>query len=337
MDRILLSLTDVFAKGPDYVLNFKKPVLLGLAVISSFFLFSIISLTSFDLSTDSYLEEEDPATIALDEFRRQFGGDDSVFIIYTPRDGNVFSSTSLSTVQQITDDLTNWEDLDRANYPDINWEQLNHIRRVQSLANIRVQENVGDTLRSDRLVPRVIPNDQGSLETLKARALDQQDYVSAFYSEDGRYAAILVQTDFGTIPVEGYEPVVDIEGIELDDGFSNFDLSFDENAVVQEVEFQDVDQLAYFTFDTALRAVYENYSDEFEFYPVGTPSMMGQMQDVLNQMAVLGTLMVLIFSMLLWILFRSASALWWPMVTITLSVVWMWGVTVFLVLSLIHI
>ena len=137
MDRILLSLTDVFAKGPDYVLNFKKPVLLGLAVISSFFLFSIISLTSFDLSTDSFLEEENPAIVALDEFRRQFGGDDSVFIIYTPRDGNVFSSTSLSTVQQITDDLTNWEDLDRANYPDIDWEQLNHIRRVQSLANIR--------------------------------------------------------------------------------------------------------------------------------------------------------------------------------------------------------
>ena len=109
MDRILLSLTDIFAKAPDYVLNFKKPVLLGLGVISSFFLVSIIFLTSFDLSTDSFLAEEDPATVALDEFRRQFGGDDSVFIIYTPRDGNVFSSASLSTVQQITDDLTNWD------------------------------------------------------------------------------------------------------------------------------------------------------------------------------------------------------------------------------------
>ena len=331
MDRILLSLTDIFAKAPDYILNFKKRVLLGLTVIYLFMLYGIFTLTSFDMSTDSFLAEEDPATVALDEFRRQFGGDDSVFIIYTPKDGNVFSSASLSTVQQITDDLSNWEDLDRDNYPDVDWEQLNHIRRVQSLANIRVQESVGDTLRSDRLVPRELPTDQRSLETLKVRALDQQDYVSAFYSEDGRYAAILVQTDFGTIPVEGYEPVVNIEGIELDDGFANFDLSFDENAVVQEVEFQDTDQLAYFSFDTALRAVYENYSDEFEFYPVGTPSMMGQMQDILNQLAVLGTLMVLIFSMLLWIFFRSASALWWPMVTIALSVVWMWGITVWLV------
>ena len=40
--------------------------------------------------------------------------------------------------------------------------------------------------------------------------------------------------------------------------------------------------------------------------------------------------MVLIFSLLLWILFRSGSALVWPMVTIALSVAWCWGITVWL-------
>ena len=58
--------------------------------------------------------------------------------------------------------------------------------------------------------------------------------------------------------------------------------------------------------------------------------MMGQMQGVLDQMAVLGTLMVLIFSLLLWVLFRSGSALVWPMVTIALSVAWCWGITVWM-------
>ena len=123
---------------------------------------------------------------------------------------------------------------------------------------------------------------------------------------------------------------VDVAGIELDDGFASFDLSFDETAEVQEVEFQDTDQLAYFDFDTALTEVYEKYDMQFDFYPVGTPSMMGQMQGVLDQMAILGTLMVLIFSLLLWILFRSGSALVWPMVTIALSVAWCWGITVWL-------
>ena len=330
MEKILLTLTELFAKTPNVILNYKKQVLTSLALISSFLFYGIFSLTVFDMSSDSFLEEENPAQVALDEFRRQFGGDESVMLIYSPRDGNVFSRRSLTAVQQLTDDLVNWRDLDRTEYPEILWEELSHVRRIQSLGNVRIQESVGDTLRSDRLIPRQLPNSEIELQELRVKALNEQDYIGAFYSEDGAYGAILVQTDFGTIPVEGYEPVVDIAGIELADGFESFDLSFDDNAVVQEVEFQDTDQLAFFTFDEALTAVYQKYASELDFYPVGTPSMMGQMQGVLNQMAVLGTLMVLIFSLLLWVLFRSASALVWPMVTIALSVAWCWGITVWM-------
>ena len=330
MEKVLLKLTELFGETPNVILNYKKQVLTGLVIISVFLFYGIFSLTVFDMSTDSFLEEENPAQVALDEFRRQFGGDDSVFIIYSPEDGDVFSRESLTAVQQLTDDLVNWRDLDRSEYPEIPWEELSHVRRIQSLTNIRVQESIGDTLRSDRLIPRQIPTSEADLQELRTAALSKQDYVGAFYSEDGEYGAILVQTDFGTIPVEGYESVVDIAGIELDDSFANFDLTFDDNAVVQEVEFQDTDQLAYFSFDEALTAVYQKYSSELSFYPVGTPSMMGQMQGILNQMAVLGTLMVLIFSLLLWVLFRSGSALVWPMVTIALSVAWCWGITVWM-------
>ena len=296
MEKVLLKLTELFGETPNVILNYKKQVLTGLVIISVFLFYGIFSLTVFDMSTDSFLEEENPAQVALDEFRRQFGGDDSVFIIYSPEDGDVFSRESLTAVQQLTDDLVNWRDLDRSEYPEIPWEELSHVRRIQSLTNIRVQESIGDTLRSDRLIPRQIPTSEADLQELRTEALSKQDYVGAFYSEDGEYGAILVQTDFGTIPVEGYESVVDITGIELDDSFANFDLTFDDNAVVQEVEFQDTDQLAYFSFDEALTAVYQKYSSELSFYPVGTPSMMGQMQGILNQMAVLGTLMVLFFS-----------------------------------------
>ena len=330
MERILLALTKLFSKTPNFILHYKRQVLAVLLVISAFLFYGIFSLTVFDMSSDSFLEDENPAQIALDEFRRQFGGDDSVFIIYAAKDGDVFSRESLTAIQNLTQDLVDWEDLDRSDYGFVPWDELSHIRRVQSLGNIRVQESIGDTLRSDRLIPRQLPETDSELRALKRKALDQKDFVGAFYSPDGLYGAILVQTDYGTIPVEGYESAVDVAGIELDDGFASFDLSFDETAEVQEVEFQDTDQLAYFDFDTALTEVYENYESQFDFYPVGTPSMMGQMQGVLNQMAMLGTLMVLIFSLLLWILFRSGSALVWPMVTIALSVAWCWGITVWL-------
>jgi|TARA_B100000959_G_scaffold46354_1_gene47149 hypothetical protein len=330
MDKILLRLTELFGKIPSLILDYKKQVLSSLVIISAFLLYGVFNLTVFDMSTDSFLEEENPTQIALDEFRSQFGGDDSVFIIYAPKDGNVFSRESLITAQQLTDNLVNWRDLDRSEYPEIPWEELSHIRRIQSLANIKVQESTGDTLRSDRLIPRQLPNGKTELQKIKDKALNQRDYVGAFYSENGKYGAILVQTDFGTIPVEGYESVVDIAGIELDDGFANFDLTFDDSAVVQDIEFQDTDQLAYFSFDEALTGVYQKYTNELSFYPVGTPPMMGQMQGVLNQMAVLGVLMILIFSLLLWVLFRSGSALVWSMVTIALSVAWCWGITVWM-------
>ena len=234
MEKLLLTLTGFFAKVPNKILLYKKAVLAALTGISLFLFYGIFTLTTFDMSTDSFLEDESPAQIALDEFRRQFGGDDSVFIIYAAKDSNVFSRESLTAIQDLTQDLTNWQDLDRAAYADVPWDELSRIRRVQSLGNIRVQESVGDTLRSDRLIPRVLPETESELQALKRTALEQQDYVGAFYSPDGLYGAILVQTDYGTIPVEGYQSAVDVAGIELDDGFASFDLSFDETAEVQE-------------------------------------------------------------------------------------------------------
>ena len=124
MEKILLTLTELFAKTPNVILNYKKQVLTSLALISAFLFYGIFSLTVFDMSSDSFLEEENPAQVALDEFRRQFGGDESVMLIYSPRDGNVFSRRSLTAVQQLTDDLVNWRDLDRTEYPEILWEEL---------------------------------------------------------------------------------------------------------------------------------------------------------------------------------------------------------------------
>ncbi|MDA9367110.1 hypothetical protein N9R40_00475, partial [bacterium] len=119
MEKILLDLTKFFAKTPSLALKFKRYILLGLAVISVFLFYGIFTLTIFDVSSDSFLEDENPAQVALDEFRRQFGGDDSVLLIYRPQDDNIFSRNSLIAVQQLTDDLMNWRELDRNYYPEI--------------------------------------------------------------------------------------------------------------------------------------------------------------------------------------------------------------------------
>ena len=334
MEKLLLKLTDLFAQAPSAVLRFKVLVLSSLIAVSIAMGFAIANLTVFNLSSESFMQEDSPAQLALEEFRRQFGSDRSVFIIYEPADGDVFSRKSLTELQKLTNDLQNWQDLDPKDFPDVDLQQLLHIRRVQSLANLLVQTNVDDTLSSSRILPKQLPGTQSELDEIKTRALAEKDYVSGFYSMDGSFAAILLQTDFGTVPVEGYESAINDTGVELDASFDDFDLVFDEQAVVQEVEFEDVDPRVYFAFNDALTAVYDQYGEQFEFYPVGEPSLMTQMQGILDQLVILGYLMVLIFAILLWVLFRSASALFWPLLTIALSVAWCWGFTVLLGLEL---
>ncbi len=343
MEKLLITLSDAFAQVPNRVLRYKHFVLTGLIVISVLMVWGIFTRTELDMTTDSFLDQEDPSMLALNEYRRQFGSDDSVFLVYRAKDGDVFSRESLLAIQQLTDDLRYWQQLRPEDYPDaingidLDFNELNHVRRVQSIANLRFQENQGDTLLSNRLVPEQLPESDDELATIKARALNQQDYLLAFYSADARYGAVMIQTDFGAQPVEGYEPAVNATDIVLDDSFidfdafaadDSFDLYFDESAQIQEVSFEPVDMLGYTNFHLMTKALYEKYDEQFEFFPVGNPPMMEFMMDTLTQMQVLGLVMILIFTLLLYILFRSFSAVLWPMVTIAASMAWTWGFTV---------
>ncbi|MEQ8955390.1 MAG: MMPL family transporter, partial [Gammaproteobacteria bacterium] len=348
MDKYLILLSDMFAEFPYKVLKFKSFVLTGLLVLTALMVYGIFTRTELDMTTDSFLDQTDPAMSALNEFRRQFGSDDSVFLVYRAKDGDVFSRESLTAIQELTNDLRFWRELDAADYPaeingiELDFNELNHIRRVQSIANVRYQQNVGDSLLSNRLVPPELPQSEQELAQIKTRALAQEDYLLAFYSPDGRYGAMMIQTDFGAQPVEDYVPAVDSADVSLDDSFLDFsafedsatgpvlELEFDESAVIQEINFQPTDMLGYTAFHVATKAVYEKYSEQFDFYPVGNPPMMEFMMDMLMQLQTLGIVMVLIFTLLLWILFRSFSAVVWPMVTIAASMAWTWGITVWL-------
>ncbi|HBW83051.1 MAG TPA: hypothetical protein DEF79_03310 [Gammaproteobacteria bacterium] len=345
MEKLLISLSDAFAQVPNRVLRYRHFVLSGLIVVSSLMVWGIFTRTELDMTTDSFLNQEDPSMLALNEYRRQFGSDDSVFLVYRARDGDVFSRESLSAIQQLTDDLRYWQQLRPSDYPDtingidLDFNELNHVRRVQSIANLRFQENQGDTLLSNRLVPERLPESDDELAAIKALALNQQDYLLAFYSADARYGAVMIQTDFGAQPIEDYKPAVNATDVVLDDSFidfdafsadETFDLEFDESAQIQEVSFEPVDMLGYTNFHVVTKALYEKYGEQFEFFPVGNPPMMEFMMETLTQMQVLGLVMVLIFTLLLYVLFRSFSAVLWPMATIAASMTWTWGFTVWL-------
>ena len=341
MDKYLLDASEFFERLPNRVLNARYALLACVVIISIPMIAGILTRTEMDLSTDAYLDETDPAIEALNEYRRQFGSDDSVMLVYRPHDGDVFSRESLTAIQQLTNDLNNWHDLDPADYPaeisnlPVDFSELSHIRRVQSIANLRFQRNEGDTLLSLRLVPGELPDSDRELAQIKARALDQQDHVGIMYSANAEYGMLIIHTDFGLQPVADHVPAIDTTDISLDVSFDSFDdgflePDFDEDAEIQEVEFETVGVLSYSAFHVATMAVWNQYADHLDYYPVGVPPTMAFMLGVIDQLTLLGLLMVLIFVMLLWILFRSFSAVLWPMLTIALSVAWTWGITAWL-------
>ncbi len=338
MENRLLVLARLFAATPALMIKYRSTVLIVLVLISVVMAWGAATRTRIDMSVDSFLDQDDPAITALNNFRTQFGSDDSLFLVYEARDGDVFSAASLRAAQALTEKLRDWRTLDAARY-DADLSQLDLIRRVQSITSLRVQRVEGDTLRSERLVPEQIPDDPAELAAIRERALTEEDYRLAFYSADGRFGALLLQTTFGAQPVDDYVPAVNADNISLDDAFSNFDsfdsdgsfeLAFDESATVDEIRFDVVDMVEYHDFFRAVSAVYADHEDILTFYPAGNPSLMSWVFEVLQTMLWLAAGMIAIFVMLLRTLFRSFSAVVWSITTILLSLLWSWGLTVWL-------
>lgn len=326
MENRLLVLSQWFAATPGLMVRHRTLILCAMLLISLVMAWGVATRTRIDMNVDGFLDRNDPAIAALNNFRTQFGSDDSLYLVYEARDGDVFSAASLKAVQTLTEQLRNWRSLDASRYQ-ADLTQLDLIRRVESITNLRVQRVEGDTLRSERLVPEQIPDDPAQLAIIRASAMAEQDYRLAFFSEDGRFGALLLQTSFGAQPVDDYVPAINADNISLDDAFSNFELSFDENATIDNVRFEVVQMAEYHNFFNAVRAVYAQHETTLNFYPAGNPSLMSWVYEVLQAMIWLAAGMIAIFVILLRTLFRSFSAVFWPIVIILLSLVWSWGLT----------
>ena len=331
MKSLLLSLNDYFALVPGQLRPYRKIVLI-LALLSTVFMGYGTTRFVLDTSFESWFSEDDSAVESLNEFREQFGSDDGLFIVYEAKDGDVFSNQSLSLISKITEVLDNDEQIS-----DEVWlkqygltsevaETLKHIKRVQSLTNIRIQKNEDDVLSAPLLVPKTIPKDINILGEIKSEAGKQSSLPLFMFSKDHRFGAISIQTDFGTIPV--IENQNEEQSLFSDDYWSDdFEDSVDDQAVLQKVKFKDIEPGLYIPFMQAVSAIYEQPKmlAHFDFYPIGTSAMIELAWGTMIQAAYLLVGMLVIINLLLWTLFRSASAVVLPQLAIGLSILFVIG------------
>lgn len=333
MKSVLTSISHFFSLVPNALRPYRWPILISATILSVFMAMGL-SRFAMDVTMDSWFQEDDPVLQSLDEFRSQFGSDDGLYIVYEAKDGDVFSDQSLRLIDQLTERLENWQDLDPQTITSMGLTQeqidhLSHIKRVQSLTNIRIQQNTGDSLSSPRLVQQLSMN-EAEREALKVQAMAQNNLPLFLFSKDFRFGAIMVTTDFGAVPV-----VDDLQASsddlllvdDLDSFADDFTAELDLTAEVTEVKFQDMDSSLYLGFMEPIVGLYSTpeMQGQFNFYPIGGAAMVDLAWDTMIMAAVLSIGTVLIIIILLWRLFHSVSAVLWPLVAIGLSALYVVG------------
>ena len=140
MNKFLQSLALFFAAIPDALRPHRVWIAIAFVVTTAFL---AVGLTKFQLDTsfDAWLSDEDPAVRALDNYRSQFGGDDGLFLVYRALDGDVFSTASLETLRALTAELEDRHLIDpqTIGISAEDLDNMDHVTRVQSLANMRYQ------------------------------------------------------------------------------------------------------------------------------------------------------------------------------------------------------
>ena len=126
-----------------------------------------------DFSHRGFFRAEDPLLVAVDEFERRFGNDDSVVLLVHSPSG-LFDRESVELLHELTEGM---------------W-RVPEVIRVQSLSNFRWVHATGDEIKIEALLPTDQELTDELLTQRKRVALGHEQLPGWLVSEDGRTTAI---------------------------------------------------------------------------------------------------------------------------------------------------
>ena len=314
MNGILSKLNHLFEEMPDYLRKHRIWVWGGFIILTVFLVLGIPRIR-IDMSLESFFSQDDPVKVLYDNFRDIFGSDDSVYIVYRAKDGDIFSDESLSALQDIQNEL-----LEAAYEEGKKLSIMERIQEVRTIINVSYLEVQGDTLLSRDFIGEELPKSAAEREELRKRALNHKDYPLFYLSKDSKYGGIWIRTDFGMV-------------LDSEESFSDSDFATDEDmnkggGSQTKPRYKTTTMLEYADFIRGISQIINQskYTERLEFYPVGNPVMMAFFNDVLNvemEILFMGALGLMIVVLLL--IFRSFSGVVWPISIVILASIWVVG------------
>lgn len=317
MKRLTLAMVAYFENVPDQVR--KRKTALWLLVLAATVLLAFgMGRVKFDTSIEGWFEEDDPTIVAFDWLHHEFGSDDHLYVVYQPKDGNVYSEQSLRTLQQLHQEL---QGRIAALQPG-DTSALTRVVKITSLINAPVLEADDGALISRHLVGANVPSSPDELDGIRRTGDTQKSFPLLYFSKDYQYGGILIETDFGAVPAESAAGEMQ--------AFTNLTLEDPASLgrPLQRPKFKPTDMAEYYALMTEVNAVLNKpeYAAHFEYFPVGSAAAAEYNLRMATELGALNAAALVIIMVLLALVFRSLSAVLWPVVIVVLSMIWTVGI-----------
>ncbi len=265
-----------------------------------FILFLTIALASrlstlhIDTRDEGFFHKDDPALVAYNDFKDQFGQDEIFIVAVQPAQGlNRDFLHSLNTLHQ---DLK---------------ESVPYLDEITSLVNGRVVQAVGDTLHVGELLKK-LPGDEAEFK----RTSELIDHFPLFKN-------FLISEDKSTFSI--ILKAVAVKEIEDDELISGFDNQTSQTENDPEAYLSNAESLE---ITKAIQKVVNKYnSPETKVFFTGTPAVVAEMQmSIERDLSLIMPLSALLIIFFLTLQYRRVSGVVYPLLIVGLSLVATFGV-----------
>jgi len=264
-------------------------LILSLALVGG--LASQLPKIVIDTATESFLHKLDPALLAYNAFRDQFGRDELVIVAIEAPD--VFAPEFLKKLAKLHTELKN-------NTP--------HLNDITSLINARNTYGRKDELVVEDLF-QTWPTDAAGYEAKRKRAISNPLFENLLLSEDQKITTIVIRTD-----------AFSSQGVGAQDALEGFDdLSAPTGKPVQRAYLSDAENTELVNAVTRIANAYD--APDFKVHVAGTPVVVDvlkkSMQTNLKRFLLMA---IAIIGAVLFIMFRRFSGVVLPLLIVIASV-----------------
>ena len=197
-DSMTNNINDInrFFRGiAEKILKYRWLLLVLLVVVDILAVIGLQRVRSNN-SWDTWFLEDDPITIATNEFEEVFGNNDYVGILVQADD--VFAPEILQMIRGLGKDLL---------------DQVPFSTDVTSLAEFEFTRGTEEGINIDNLVPDPVPTDAAEIERIRRLAFSKENLVNRLFTEDSRQTWIMLRMhDYpdGFEKENGRDPAMDV-------------------------------------------------------------------------------------------------------------------------------